>query len=143
MDVTIEQITKMEAGLTRAINDLASLLGDGRSSLADTDVLEMLGSPEVRFFIAREKYKIVGMLTLLVYRIPFTKKGILEDLVVMPEFRQQGLGKRLIQVAIDTAKENGASYIDITSRPSRAAANILYERFGFKKRETNVYRLQL
>ncbi|NCZ89134.1 MAG: GNAT family N-acetyltransferase, partial [Actinobacteria bacterium] len=33
--------------------------------------------------------------------------------------------------------------VDLTSRPSRAAANRLYQRLGFVARETNVYRYEL
>ena len=36
--------------------------------------------------------------------------------------------------------ELGAKTIDLTSRPSREAANRLYQRLGFEMRETNVYR---
>jgi ribosomal protein S18 acetylase RimI-like enzyme len=37
----------------------------------------------------------------------------------------------------------GCRTVDLTSRPSREAANRLYQRAGFKPRETNVYRLEL
>jgi ribosomal protein S18 acetylase RimI-like enzyme len=33
--------------------------------------------------------------------------------------------------------------VDLTSRPSREAANRLYQRLGFQLRETNVYRYDL
>jgi ribosomal protein S18 acetylase RimI-like enzyme len=33
--------------------------------------------------------------------------------------------------------------VDLTSRPSREAANRLYQRIGFERRETNVYRYNL
>jgi len=45
--------------------------------------------------------------------------------------------------AIDFAMKAGAESIDLTSRPERHAANQLYLKLGFVKRETNVYRLAL
>jgi ribosomal protein S18 acetylase RimI-like enzyme len=41
------------------------------------------------------------------------------------------------------AKEAGAKTVDLTSRPSREAANRLYQRVGFERRDTNVYRYRL
>jgi ribosomal protein S18 acetylase RimI-like enzyme len=42
--------------------------------------------------------------------------------------------------AIAEAKRRGAKTVDLTSRPSREAANRLYQRIGFVARDTNVYR---
>ncbi len=44
---------------------------------------------------------------------------------------------------IDRAREFGCATVDLTSRPSREAANRLYQRVGFTLRETNVYRYDL
>jgi ribosomal protein S18 acetylase RimI-like enzyme len=57
--------------------------------------------------------------------------------------RGQGAGEALVREAIRLARKAGARTIDLTSRPSREAANRLYERIGFVERETNVYRYEL
>ena len=57
--------------------------------------------------------------------------------------RGHGAGEALNRAALDFAKANGAITVDLTSRPSRAAANRLYQRLGFALRETNVYRHNL
>jgi len=44
---------------------------------------------------------------------------------------------------IDRARELGCTTVDLTSRPSREAANRLYQRVGFVQRETNIYRFEL
>jgi len=46
----------------------------------------------------------------------------------------------LNQAAILEAHHRGAITVDLTSRPSREAANRLYQRIGFVARDTNVYR---
>ena len=57
--------------------------------------------------------------------------------------RGQGVAEALNRAAIDRARAAGAVSIDLTSRPSREAANRLYQRIGFEPRETNVYRYSI
>jgi len=45
--------------------------------------------------------------------------------------------------ALDEARKRGAKAVSLTSRPSREAANRLYQRIGFSARDTNVYRYDL
>ena len=52
----------------------------------------------------------------------------------------KGVGDLLNRFAIDLARSKGAKTVDLTSRPSREAANRLYQRIGFLPRETNIYR---
>jgi hypothetical protein len=44
---------------------------------------------------------------------------------------------------VDRAREFGAVTVDLTSRPARDAANRLYQRAGFVRRDSNVYRFDL
>jgi ribosomal protein S18 acetylase RimI-like enzyme len=60
--------------------------------------------------------------------------------VVSEETRGQGAGRKLTEAAIEFARNNGACTVDLTSRPTRQAANRLYQRVGFEQRNTNVYR---
>ena len=57
--------------------------------------------------------------------------------------RGHGAGLALVEAALEHAKGIGARTVDLTSRPSREAANRLYRRAGFVQRETNVYRVAL
>ena len=86
---------------------------------------------------------ILGSMTLALFRIPTGLRAWIEDVVVDDTARGQGVGEALSRAAIDRAQEAGATTIDLTSRPSREAANRLYERLGFNERATNVYRLSL
>jgi ribosomal protein S18 acetylase RimI-like enzyme len=53
------------------------------------------------------------------------------------------VGAALTRAALERAREMGCRNVDLTSRPSREAANRLYQRLGFVARETNVYRMDL
>ncbi|MDA2952979.1 MAG: GNAT family N-acetyltransferase, partial [Actinomycetota bacterium] len=67
----------------------------------------------------------------------------IEDVVVDADARGKGVGEALNTFALAEAKRQGSITVDLTSRPSREAANRLYQRLGFKERETNVYRFTL
>ena len=84
-----------------------------------------------------------GSLTLVVFPIPTGSRAWIEDVVVDEAARGSGVGAALNQAALDHARAVGAKTVDLTSRPSREAANRLYQRLGFEPRETNVYRLTL
>ncbi len=91
----------------------------------------------------RDNGRIVGMLTLVVFRIPTGVRAWIEDVVVDDEARGKGVGAALNAAALARAAAAGATTVDLTSRPSREAANRLYQRLGFERRDTNVYRLKL
>ena len=57
--------------------------------------------------------------------------------------RGRGVGEALSQAALEEARRRGAKDVSLTSRPSREAANRLYQRLGFRPRDTNVYRYDL
>jgi ribosomal protein S18 acetylase RimI-like enzyme len=82
------------------------------------------------------------MLTLAVFRIPTGVRAWIEDVVVDQSARGQGVGEALSRRALDLAAAAGARTVELTSRPSRQAANHLYQRLGFQPRDTNVYRYQ-
>lgn len=106
---------------------------------------EMVHSPASRLLVARgeEGGPIVGMLTLALFRIPTGIRAWIEDVVVDEAGRGQGVGTALIGAALRVAADAGARTVDLTSRPSREAANRLYQSLGFERRDTNVYRVEL
>ncbi len=91
-------------------------------------------------FLARVDGVIVGSLTLAFYRIPTGLKAWIEDVVVDDAARGHGVGRMLNEAALDEARRRGAKDVSLTSRPTREAANRLYQRIGFEPRDTNVYR---
>jgi ribosomal protein S18 acetylase RimI-like enzyme len=93
--------------------------------------------------VARLDGAIVGTLTLVTFRIPTGVRAWIEDVVVDDVARGHGVGDLLNRFALDLARAKGAKTVDLTSRPSREAANRLYQRIGFEPRDTNVYRYSL
>jgi ribosomal protein S18 acetylase RimI-like enzyme len=139
--ITIETLTEVTPEIFGEIKKLAQKIGLNYKELTENDLREMVLSSGTTLLVARAEKKIVGMITLLVFRIPYVKKAYLDDLVIDETYRGHGIAKKLMHQALNLAKEKGASYIDLTARPRRAEGNSLYESLGFQKRETNVYRL--
>ena len=83
------------------------------------------------------------MLTLAVFRIPTGVRAWIEDVAVDASARGKGAGEALTRAAIKLASERGSRTVELSSRPSREAANRLYLRVGFVRRETNVYRFNV
>lgn len=102
-----------------------------------------MASEASTLFVARVDGRIAGSLTLAMFRIPTGVRAWIEDVVVDESARGHGVGEALNRAALDHARANGAITVDLTSRPSREAANRLYKRMGFEQRDTNVYRYTL
>jgi ribosomal protein S18 acetylase RimI-like enzyme len=84
--------------------------------------------------------RIIGTLTLVMFRIPTAMRAWIEDVVVDDVARGRGVGEALTRAAVDLARRRGAKTVDLTSRRSRQAAHRLYEKAGFHVRDTSVYR---
>ena len=145
MEFYIEILKNFSFELPTALNKLLKQLDNTANFLTKSDIENIIASPSNRLFVARRKNnnEIVGMLTMIIFRIPYAKKGLLEDIVVDKEYRKKGIGTKLIAVALSLARKEGVVYLDFTSRPARTAANNLYQHLGFKKRDTSVYRIIL
>ena len=129
------------------IDDLLGLMKELNAELKVTALQQQrsVAAPGTRIFIAENDEKhIVGCATLCVFESPTGRKASVEDVVVLPAYRGQGIGSTLMQRIIDFAK-NKLAPIDLrlTSNPSRTEANALYQALGFVQRETNVYRMEI
>ncbi len=139
MSVVIEIATNANEELREAIARILPQLSS--SPPPDLEALAaIVADPDASLFIARLDGAIVGSLTLVLYRIPTGLKAWIEDVVVDEAARGHGIGELLNRAALDDAKARGVKGVSLTSRPSREAANRLYQRIGFTARDTNLYR---
>jgi ribosomal protein S18 acetylase RimI-like enzyme len=107
-------------------------------------LVEIVSSPATDLFVARDDTgMIVGTATLAVFRIPTALRAWIEDVVVDEAASGGGVGTALTRAMLDRARERGCATVDLTSRPSREAANHLYAKLGFEQRSTNVMRFTL
>jgi ribosomal protein S18 acetylase RimI-like enzyme len=140
MSATIEIATESTDELVQAMAVLIPQLSKSNPPPSATDLAAIIQSEASVLFIARVDGKIAGALTLATFRIPTGVRAWIEDVVVDSEARGHGVGEALNMAAIAEARSRGAITVELTSRPSREAANRLYQRIGFVQRETNIYR---
>jgi len=139
----ISRVTHADEALLVAMNALIPQLSSSSGPLT-LDQLETIVSAESNvFFIATIDDTIVGTLTLATFPILTGLRAWIEDVIVDEAVRGQGVGVALTEAALAHAASIGAKTVDLTSRPSRVAANALYRKVGFEQRETNVYRYPL
>ena len=144
----VKLVAEAEPGLLEAVNGLIPQLSSSAPPLNDEQLDEFLSQPATYLFVYEgvptgaedDSLRILGMLTLATFIIPTGKRAWIEDVVVDSAARGQGAGRALVEAAIAHAKQIGAKSVDLTSRPSREAANRLYRRSGFTARQTNIYR---
>jgi ribosomal protein S18 acetylase RimI-like enzyme len=141
--VDIERVTAIDDELLAAFERLIPQLSQSAPPPTGDELRDLVGNPNSVLYVARLGGRVVGTLTLAMYRIPTGLKAWIDDVVVDRDAARQGIGEALSRAALDEAKRRGAKEVDLTSRPSREAANSLYARIGFEQRTTNVYRYTL
>lgn len=142
-EITVEEVTEPFDKLVPAVGALVGQLSRSSPAPSASELEEIISSPASHLLLARDASgAIVGMLTLAVFRIPTGLRAWIEDVVVDEAARGRGVGAALTNAAIRLADSRGARTVDLTSRPSREAANRLYQRLGFVARKTNVYRFE-
>ena len=142
MAVEVHEVTEVDEGLLDAFRRLIPQLSSSAPPPGRPELEEIVGSPATVLFVATDEGVHVGSLTLVLFRIPTGLRAIIEDVVVDSSARGKGVGEALTRAALDRAAAVGCRTVDLTSRPSREAANRLYQRIGFKLRETNTYRYE-
>ena len=143
MSAQIEIAHEATDELVAAMASLIPQLSKSNPPPTQSELAQLIASEASTIFVARVEGRIVGSLTLAMFRIPTGIRAWIEDVVVDDSARGHGVGEALNRAALDHAKANGAITVELTSRPSREAANRLYQRMGFVARETNVYRFTL
>jgi len=95
---------------------------------------EIDADPRQVLVVARDGAEVVGTLQLTfipgLSRLGSTR-ALIEAVRVRSDQRGGGLGGRLIEWAIDTARERGAAMVQLTTDASRTDAHRFYERLGF------------
>jgi ribosomal protein S18 acetylase RimI-like enzyme len=142
--VKVVTATSSTPALVEAVQRLTPQLSRSKPPPTADEIAEIVSSPATDLFVATgDDGAVLGMSTLVVFRIPTGVRAWIEDVVVDEAARGLGVGEALNRAMLDRARDLGCVTVDLTSRPSREAANGLYRKLGFAPRETNVYRFDL
>jgi ribosomal protein S18 acetylase RimI-like enzyme len=146
VDLKIAEVQDIDDGLVAAFARLIPQLSSSNPPPDRAALAAIAHHPDVFLFVARDADNdgyVVGSLTLVTFRIPTGLRAFIEDVVVDNDVRRSGAGRALTNAALDKARALGVSTVDLTSRPSREAANAMYRNIGFERRTSNLYRFAL
>ena len=139
--VTVRVVTDVTDDIVGAFARLIPQLSSSAPAPTRDEIQAMIDSDANHVLVAEDvDGTVLGSMTLIVFRIPTGIRAWIEDVVVDGDARGRGVGEVLNRHAIELAYALGSKTIDLTSRPSREAANRLYRKLGFEERTTNVYR---
>ena len=139
---TIEHVAQFDSALITPIADMLAQLTAREYPFGGQELRAIVEDTASKLFVMRDDERIMGILTLGHYTSPTGRKVWVEDVVVNAEYRGEGLGRKLINHAIEYCRENlSPCTLMLTSNPARIAANELYRTSGFEPKQTNVYKM--
>jgi GNAT superfamily N-acetyltransferase len=103
----------------------------------------LVTSEDAPTYVAERDGRVVGTVTLCVFRTLTGPKAYLDHLVVAPDWRRRGIGRALMEHVIEQARAAGASRIDLTANSGKQPGRALYRSLGFQMRDTASFRLNL
>ena len=137
----IEQATEVTPELEEAMQRLIPQLSPSAAVPEAAWLGRVVTDDHVALLLARDDAgRIVGTLTLSWFPLPLGLRAWVNDVVVDEAARGRGVAGAMVREALRRAEAMGAPELRLTSHPARAAANRLYARLGFERRETNSYR---
>ena len=142
MTIEISICDEVNDAVVAAFAELVPQLSRSSSPPTAEELNKIVAHEASTILLASEGKTILGSMTLVLFPIPTGMRAWIEDVVVDESARGRGVGEALNRRALTIALNAGAQTVDLTSRPSRDAANRLYQRLGFVARETNVYRYE-
>lgn len=143
MNVTIISPSVYEACHYESVCRLMGQLTTRSIGFTAEDYARLVASASSKLFLLLRDDEVLGMLTVGMYFSPTGSKAWIEDVVVDKSQRGSGLGRMLVEHAIDFCKKEGVDTLYLTSNPKRIAANGLYQSVGFGRKETNMYKMDL
>jgi ribosomal protein S18 acetylase RimI-like enzyme len=138
--VDVQRVAEADDDVVAALTALLPQLSSTAEPPTADGLASLVAHPSVTLLVARVDDRIVGTLTLIRFPLPTGERARIEDVVVDESARGQGVGAALTLEALRLAEEFGVRTVDLTSRPTRLAANRLYRRLGFQERDSRVYR---
>ena len=132
------------------IDTLLHMLSPDAPALGQARLAELLAVDSFWLFVTEDaEGQLTGMLTLTRCHTLSRSKFWIEDVIVDPSYRGQGVGRALVHAAVEYVRSAGESTtgcerkpsLYLTSNPSRTAARALYRSEGFEEYETGVFRI--
>jgi len=92
--------------------------------------------PNYKVYVAEVEGVIVGTFALAIMDNLAhlgTPSGLIEDVVVKTNFQGRGIGKQMMEYAMEYCKKQGCYKVSLSSNLKREGAHRFYESLGYKK----------
>ena len=140
------EVVQLSKATKQGVEELVALgrnLHDDARSMSLEELEELIRDASAILLTLQDDGRIIGMASLYIIPKIGSRNALLEDVIVSEKYRGQGLGEKLVRALIEIGKTRHVKSISLTSRPVRVAAHKLYEKLGFQKKETDVFKLIL
>ncbi len=130
----LDQVVKLLSEMANVVEEVKAAGSPGiKTTHIDKDYISLvLKKSNVLFFIAEKQNTCVGLLTL--YLLPdmvnASSYAHIEDFIVLPEWRNQGIGTALLSYVIKYCDKQGISPLKVTSSLPLTRAHAFYEKNG-------------
>jgi len=139
MEITYERAVKLTD--CEILDELFTQLSNHPVKADIERINALISDGNLAFYLAKLDGKTVGMTSVISCKTATTDKLYVEDVAVLDLCRGKGVGRGLLQFAMNDSLEYfGPGVFCLTSRPSRVAARKLYLSMGFVEQETGVFR---
>jgi len=99
----------------------------------------------IKYFIAEEENKILGSLYIcIIPNLSNNEKsiGFIENVIIDEKYRNKGIGKKLMEMVIEYAKENNCYKVTLQSGIKRKDAHKFYKKIGFNGGSKRAFELR-
>jgi GNAT superfamily N-acetyltransferase len=136
-------LQELNEGNAARIDSLLHMLSPDAPAIGPARLSELLAGDSFWLFVTEDADgQLAGMLTLTRCHTLSRSKFWIEDVIVDPAYRGQGVGRALVHAAVEYVKSSESNpSLYLTSNPKRTAARALYRSEGFEEYETGVFRI--
>jgi GNAT superfamily N-acetyltransferase len=103
---------------------------------AQSILARILSYPDYKVYVATLGGSIVGTFALLIMdnlAHMGAPSGVVEDVIVQGDWQGKGVGKQMMQFAMDRCRERGCYKLALSSNLKREAAHLFYDDLGFRR----------
>ncbi len=137
MQIKLLELADITEDLQAQLNELYLQLN---SELKQLPLKSILKEPEhLDVAVCFEEDSLIGIAMMAKYKVVSGHKGMIEDVVVSQDYRGKGIGRRLMVLLLERAKECNLDDILLFSGHHRTVAISLYKSLGFTLKDSGLY----
>lgn len=140
MKIEILKKEAINSDFKNQISELFKQLSPNKRQIELSEILE--NENPITFAYCIENDTIIGIAAMCTYKVISGSKGWIEDVVVDENSRGKSVGQKLIEKLLETAKEKNLSEVLLFTEDHRIPAINLYNKLGFKQKESRIFVLK-